>query len=160
MRRIILTIAAVAVAGLLSANADLQAGPKGGKGSSGAKSSKGSKGSGGATKGSKGNKGSSGKKGSSSSHHDSHHRHSYHRDYRGWSRYCWFPSYGCYGFYDPAYDGWYYWYEPAGEFQPIEMMTTNAPTTNGAAMLPPGAVEIPMPGTTSASANSKSPPTP
>jgi hypothetical protein len=72
----------------------------------------------------------------------------HHRTYHGWNRYCWFPEYGCYGFYDPNCGCWYYWYEPAGQFQLVEAMATNVPTTSGASLLPPGAVNLPTPAPT------------
>jgi hypothetical protein len=149
MKSIFLTIAAVAFAGIIFAGAELQASsPKGGggKGSKGSSASK-------ASRGSNGNRGSKAphkahqpSKAHNHNHNHNHHR-NHHRNYRGWSRYCWFPTYGCYGFYDPSCECWYYWYEPAGEFQPIESMATNVPATSGAALLPPGAVEMPRSGT-------------
>src|SRR5262249_42600499 len=30
-----------------------------------------------------------------------------------WSHYCWYPSYGCYLYYDPCVYTWYYWCAPA-----------------------------------------------
>lgn len=128
MNRFILTIAAVAVAGILFPDSSLHATPpKGGKGSSRSKMPQ---------------KSFQPSKTKTQAHH-----HVHDRSYRGWTRLCWFPSYGCYGFYDPSTNCWYYWYEQAGQFQPVELMATSMPTTSGASLLPVGAVNVPSPNT-------------
>lgn len=67
---------------------------------------------------------------------------SYMRSYRGWNAYCWFPRFGCYGFYDPCCQGWFYWSQTGGQFLPVDALATNAPTTSGATLLPTGAVPV------------------
>jgi hypothetical protein len=79
------------------------------------------------------------------------------RSYRGWNSYCYMPSYGCYCFYDPASETWFYWYEPTGQFLPIGSLPTSVPTTSGAAMLPPGAIPV---NTTTAGTSTPAPPAP
>jgi hypothetical protein len=64
------------------------------------------------------------------------------RDYRGWTRYCWFPRYGCYGYYSPDDDAWYYWYGPDNRYRPVSDMDSYPPdnSVNKEPPLPPGAV--------------------
>jgi hypothetical protein len=64
------------------------------------------------------------------------------RSYRGWNAYCWFPRFGCYGFYDPCCQGWFYWSQTGGQFLPVDSLATNAPTTSGATLLPTGAAPV------------------
>jgi hypothetical protein len=64
--------------------------------------------------------------------------HSYH----GWSRYCWFPNYGCYGYYCPDDDTWYYWYGPGNCYRPVSDMASNPPDSSNPPSLPPGATKV------------------
>jgi hypothetical protein len=66
------------------------------------------------------------------------------RNYRGWTRYCWFPSYGCYGYYSPDDNAWYYWYGPENQYRPVSDMQMYPPdnSVNKEPPLPPGATAV------------------
>ena len=64
----------------------------------------------------------------------------YGHGHRGWREYCYYPSYGCYLFSDPITGQWYFWCDRLGQFLPISYLASYSPTTNGAAMLPPGTI--------------------
>jgi hypothetical protein len=51
-----------------------------------------------------------------------------------WSHYCWYPSYGCYLYYDPCVYSWYYWCAPAYCYYPVSYVPygTYAPAENAA----------------------------
>ena len=77
----------------------------------------------------------------------------YARDYHGWKGYCYFPGYRCYGYYDPSYTQWFYWYQPGDCYLPISEMSAYPPvdtgfapvqqTTGSPIPLPPGATLAP-----------------
>jgi hypothetical protein len=132
MNRFLSIVAAVALTGVLGLGTDLRATAKPGAGgkSSASKSA-----------------------GKSAQHSNNHQLATTHqgktssvrfhvRGYRGWRSYCWFPTYGCYGFYDSTCQGWFYWYEPSDQFLPIDTIDTLPPGTSGADLLPPGAVPV------------------
>ena len=62
----------------------------------------------------------------------------YARSYRGFRSYCYYPAYRCYLCYDPITRQWYYWSDRLAQYRPLLVIASDPPLTNGMALLPTG----------------------